>query len=168
MAKKRETSRVIKATPTQQSAPADGADDLEILHPERSTTIAGRAITMREYGFVEGLKLAPLYGAFVDALQVKVLADGVPPLHEILDLVAAHHETIVELVAIACDSPPDWVRGLNDQDGMNLLYLWWAVDAPFFMRRVFDRIAAAKVVEAVRAGAMSTQSSSQPTTAQNA
>ena len=65
MARKKQADIVAPA-----SAPAEvGADDLEVLHPDRTATIAGRAVTMREYGFIEGLKLAPLYKGIVDDIE---------------------------------------------------------------------------------------------------
>ena len=50
------------------AAPDDGAADLGILYPERRQTIAGVAVTMREYGFVEGVQLAPLVEVVVSEL----------------------------------------------------------------------------------------------------
>ncbi|MFU4637262.1 hypothetical protein ACM71F_30855, partial [Pseudomonas aeruginosa] len=54
-----------------QPAPATdpGADDLQILHPERTLEVQGRMVTMREYGFVEGLKLRATMQPFLDDLH---------------------------------------------------------------------------------------------------
>ena len=41
------------------------ADDLAILHPDRTLTLGGRAITLREYGFFEGLDVADRAAAFI-------------------------------------------------------------------------------------------------------
>lgn len=163
MARKKQPDIVAPASAT----PAEvGADDLEILHPERSATIAGRAITMREYGFIEGLKLAPLYKGIVEDLSQAVTIERSPPLDEIVALLAAHADQVEELIAIAADVEVEWVRGLDDLPGMNLMYLWWIVNAPFFLRRVFDRIKANMVKAAVDAGATPTPSSSSTATDQ--
>ncbi|PKM31731.1 MAG: hypothetical protein CVV07_01050 [Gammaproteobacteria bacterium HGW-Gammaproteobacteria-11] len=155
---KRKPPKVITADPVAVAPAADGADDLAILHPDLSVKIAGRAIVMREYGFIEGLKLNPLYKPFVDDLHDQVVSGGVPPLNEIVGIMANHTDSIEQLIAAAADVELDWVRGLNDKDGSELLYLWWTVNAPFFMRRVFDRIRADRAVAAARAGATSTPS----------
>ncbi|MDF5999802.1 hypothetical protein P4050_15915 [Pseudomonas aeruginosa] len=47
---------------------AQGADDLQILHPEREIEVAGRKLTVREYGFVEGLRLRPMIQPLLDDL----------------------------------------------------------------------------------------------------
>jgi len=162
MARKKQADIVAPA-----SAPAEvGTDDLEVLHPDRSTTIAGRAITMREYGFIEGLKLAPLYKGIVDDISQAVTIERSPPLEEIVALLAAHADHVEQLIAIAADVEVEWVRGLDDRNGMNLMYLWWIVNAPFFLRRVFDRIKANMVKAAVDAGATPTPSSSSTATDQ--
>lgn len=165
MAKKKQ-DKIIKAEPAATPVAAGGADDLEILHPERSASIAGRAVTMREYAFIEGLKLHPLYQPFVDELHAVVVDSGVPPLSQITGLLARHHESIKQLIAAAADVEVEWLNGLSDRDGSNLMYLWWAVNAPFFMRRVFDRIAADRAVAHHHAGEKSMPSLSSTDTSQ--
>lgn len=160
MARKKEARKVIKAEPVAGPA-ADGVDDLEILNPERPVTIAGRDLVLREYGFIEGLRLAELYAPFVDDLYEQLAAGGVvPTLDEIVDLIGRHHTDIVKLVAISADVEEAWVMGLSDRDGMNLLYVWWVVNSHFFMRRVLDRLAAQRALARAVAGATSTPSSS--------
>lgn len=39
---------------------ATGAEDLSVIHPDRTIIIAGRDVVMREYGFFESLELLPL------------------------------------------------------------------------------------------------------------
>lgn len=165
MAKKKQ-DRIIKAEPAATPVAAGGADDLNILHPERSVTIAGRSVVMREYGFIEGLKLQPLYQPFVDELHDAVVDTGVPALSQIIGLMARHTDSIEQLIAIAADVEVEWVAGLGDRDGSNLLYLWWAVNAPFFMRRVFDRIAADRAMAHQQGGETSMPSSSSTDTSQ--
>lgn len=81
-----------------------GADDLEILHPDRTVEIHGRTVTMREYGFVEGLKLRATMQPFLDDLHAMVVNDrGLPPLDRIIDVLASHHSLVVQLIAQAAD-----------------------------------------------------------------
>ena len=123
---------IIKATP----APQKGADDLAILHPDQTVTIAGCDLTIREYRFVEGLRLQPLYSAFLEDLQQHLgNADSVM-LDQLLTLMTAHEQQVTELIAIAADIEPEWIATLGDDEGMQLLVKWWSVNAGFFLRRV--------------------------------
>lgn len=136
--------------------PVAGEDDLEILHPERQVTVAGRAIVMREYGFVEGLKLRALYAPLIETLK-PILAEGeLPELDEILDLLAEHAERLPQLMASACDQPLEWVAGLGHEQGHHLMLVWWGVNGPFFMRSAAGQLLSEKVRAMRRAGATST------------
>lgn len=144
---------------------AEGDQDLAILNPQQTITIAGRTITVREYGFVEGLHLRPLTQPILDALYELFANSGTPPeLEDILAVLAAHAEALVTLMSRAADVDECWVAGLGQDDGYALTMVWWSVNGPFFIRRVFDRKAARRAVENLRAGQMSTPPSSPPDT----
>jgi hypothetical protein len=147
------------------SAPAsgDGADDLAILYPERRQTIAGVAITMREYGFIEGVQLAPLVEAVVGALaDVASAGDRLTP-SALRPAFAAHPDAVVALIAAASDQPEAWVRALSDRDGQALMLLWWVTNADFFVRRVIEAVTV-RQMEKASAGQTSTPASSVPGT----
>lgn len=149
----------------KKAAPEPGADDLAVLHPDRSLSIAGRKITVREYGFIEGLGLRPIAQPFLDHLHAAVSTGQVPELEEVLVILGSHAKAVEHLVACAADVQPDWVAGLNQDDGYHLLMVWWEVNGPFFIRSVFNRIRAERAVRSQHAGATSTQSSSLAATA---
>lgn len=156
---------------SKPAAPPDAAAELEILHPERTASIAGRNLTMREYGFVEGLKLRPVMQPLLDDLfQVATESAALPDLESIMGILAAHHEAVIELMAQAADVEPDWVVGLGQQDGYHLMMLWWAVNGAFFINTVVQRMQAVMAVKAqqARAGQMSGRSSSSRGTSQTA
>lgn len=136
--------------------PAPGDDDLEILHPEREPTIAGRKLVVREYGFVEGLKQRPLYAPLIKTLE-PVLAEGeLPELEDILDLLAEHADRLPQLMAIACDQPTEWVARLGHEDGYHLMLVWWGVNGPFFMRSAVGQLLNERLRAARCAGVTST------------
>lgn len=152
------------APKTRVTAPAKpaAADELDILHPERSATLGGRRITVREYGFVEGLRLRPLMQPFTDALH-RLMQDGQPlPYEQALSLMAEHIDSVLELVAVAADVELDFVQQLSDDDGQTLLMLWWGANHPFFLRRVQSRLQIERLEALGRnsAGAPSTPPSS--------
>ena len=147
---------------------ADAGDALEILHPERTATIAGREITVREYGFVESMRLHVLIQPILDDLRALVVAGGVPNLDDVLSMLAHHDEAIVQLLARAADVEPEWVAGLSSADGELLLYLWWGVNGPFWLGGVVRRIAAERIAARIAMspdGETSTPPSSPPGTA---
>jgi len=147
-----------------QAPPDDGADDLEILHPEREIEIAGVKVTMREYGFVEGMRLAGKAAPIVhDIKGLSADVTGAGLEYSALEAVfATHADTITDMVAQACDQPVEWVRTLPPEDGENLIFTWWAVNGPFFVRRLLRDLAMR--VAGASAGATSTPVSRQPAT----
>ncbi|EPM0009431.1 DUF6631 family protein [Pseudomonas aeruginosa] len=139
-----------------------GADDLQILHPERTLKVQGRVVTMREYGFVEGLKLRATIQPFLDDLHAMVVNDrGLPPLDRIIGVLAAHHSLVAQLIAQAADVELEWIeKGLRARPGKDLMYIWWSVNGPFFVGEVMDRIATDRAEASLRAGQTSTHASS--------
>lgn len=153
-----------KVAAPAKSAPAKkaGADDLQVLHPDRTLSIAGCSVTVREYGFVEGLGLRPLMQPFLDDLYALVKGrQELPPLEEIMVVFGTHYELVAQLMAQSADVELEWVRQLDSRQGQMLLYAWWTVNGPFFVGAVVDRIRAeaAAAAERARAGRTSTQSS---------
>lgn len=154
-------------TRREKAAQSDGADDLEILHPERKLEIAGTTVTMREYGFVEGMRLAATAAPIVhDLSTITGAADdgGMLEYARLQAVFATHVDAITGMVAQACDQPREWVEGLGDGDGQALLFAWWAVNGPFFVRRVLSELQM-KLAAMAFAGAPSTPSSPPPATA---
>lgn len=156
----KKVDRPVKPAPVEKA----GAEDLQVLHPERTLQIAGREITIREYGFVEGLGLRPLIQPFLEDLYSLVNVDKVvPPLEDILGVLGKHSELVAKLMATAADVDLEWVHQLPSREGNTLLYVWWIVNGPFFVGAVVDRIraevAAAKQRKAL-AGPTSTPPSS--------
>lgn len=147
-----------KAAPVQDA----GAEDLQVLHPNRTLSIAGRDVTIREYGFVEGLGLRPLMQPFLGDLYAVTKVAGLPDLEAILGVLGKHAEVVAELMAIAADVELEWVHQLPPRQGNALLYAWWTVNGPFFVDAVMDRIRGELAVEEqrkARAGQTSTQPS---------
>lgn len=159
----RKKTGVIKAP---EAPAAEGANDLQVLHPNLVAMLNGREVTVREYGFVEGLQLQPLLQPFLDGLYELVKADSVPPLDQLVGLIGRNTDAVMEALAIAADVELAELQALKSQlEGRTLLMKWWTANGPFFYRCVLDRILAEKQVERLRAGATSTARSSAPATA---
>lgn len=149
-------------------APEPGAEDLAILHPERTLEIAGRAITVSEYGFVAGLRLRPLMQPILDDLHRLVMGGTAADLGAIMALLGTHWEATLVLAAEAAEVERDWIESLDPQQGELLLTVWWSVCGPFFWRNVMSRVFADRVRVAQDparqppAGPISTSPSSPP------
>lgn len=111
--------------------------ELDILQPNRTLPIAGRDVTVRELGFFESLSLSPQVSALVSALVEKTGGADLD-LALLYSVCAAQPEATVALLARACDQSEDWVRGLAASQGDLLLVTFWAVNADFFLQRVFS------------------------------
>jgi hypothetical protein len=129
----------VRVSSAAASAPAPGqsadAAEAEILHPERELVIAGRSVVMREYGYIEGLRVLVWAKPFVDDLAALMGAASVPDLEAIQALLVRHVDLLPRLVAQAADLDPAWVESLGEADGDLLVAVWWSANAPFFVRR---------------------------------
>ncbi|WP_027489386.1 DUF6631 family protein [Rhodanobacter sp. OR92] len=147
----------------QPTEKQDGADDIAILHPERQQTIAGVAVTMREYGFIEGVQLAEPVRHVVDALSDVAFSGELLTPHALRPAFTQHLDDVITLMAAASDQPEAWVRGLNDADGQALMLLWWVTNADFFVRRVIEAVTVRHMTQA-SVGQTPTPASSAPDT----
>lgn len=146
-------------------------DDLVVLHPEQSLTINGCNITVREYGFVEGLKLRPLMKPLLERLYQVTTSGQRIELESVLDAVADHPSEVLQLIAISADVEQSWINELNDADGTLLMMTWWGVCGPFFVRKLQDRMMRSLLQQQAQqkalAGVTSMPNSSQTATTQS-
>lgn len=147
------------ATTAAARAQSDAAEALGILHPERSIAIGDRVLQVREYGYIEGLKLQSAAKPFLDDLyQAFLRSDEPPSADEIADIMATHIVTVQWMIAQAItpdhqDDPQKfvadvagnatWINGLDEGAGDLLTAVWWEVNKRFFTRRLQRRALAA-------------------------
>ncbi|OBS10785.1 DUF6631 family protein [Acidihalobacter prosperus] len=138
---------------TQETQASD--NEAEILFPDRQIEIGGEIVTVREFGFKEGMRLAPIAQPIIDSMGAEVEKEAGPSMQALNDALYAHPDQMVQLMAAACDRPVEWIDALSDSDGLDLLWLFWGVNARFFTRRLVLRQAFRKA-EQQTAGAGST------------
>lgn len=131
-------------------------NELDVLHPERTVTVGSRLVTMREYGFVEGIRLRVVAKPFIATLHELFKAREVPHYEAVQDIIASHIDLVLRMSAQAADVEPEWVEKLSGQDGELLLLMWWGVNGGFFMRAALQRIRVEREMEELLAGAGST------------
>ena len=149
------------------------ADDLAILQPDRTLTLGGRAITLREYGFFEGLDVADRAAAFIADL-ILASDDGALRYAHVRRLFGRHRAVIPAIAAQAGDVEVAWLEALPPDDLELYLATWFAVNAAFFVREVLAELRETQLREAQRlaagasAGAISSPDSPPPDTARPA
>lgn len=124
-------------------APGRDAEELDILHPERALTLAGRDVVVREYGAVEFMRLLPAARPLVDAIAGLLETGTVPGYDAALDVLAAHIDGLLPLIAQAADLTPADLGALNPDEFELLLMTWWGTNGRFFIGRATNRVAVA-------------------------
>lgn len=128
-----------KVTLKKTTRPDDGLDDVAVMHPEITRTIAGRTITLREYGFIDGLRLRARTQPFVLALeQLFRTSDGLTD--DVMAVVGEHYDLVREAIAQSAGVELDWIEALRGDDAEMLLITWWEVCGPFFVHQILRRL----------------------------
>ncbi|HDY5341444.1 TPA: hypothetical protein RQ688_002455 [Klebsiella pneumoniae] len=140
-----------------QQKSADREDDLSVLLSTRDITIAGRALTIREYTLLDVLSLGEPLNALTQSLA-DVMRTPWPALEEIEAVLARHAADMPGLVARAVDQPVLWVAQLPGSDGQVLIDWWWTQNRRFFMNAVVRL----ETIRATRAKLSASAASSQP------
>lgn len=128
--------------PPPEAPEPEGADDLEVLIPERTLVIRGEEVTVRELTLAQTMRLARPIARITEGLLNLVAWDDEAPepdLDAIAPVLEARWEDFVTLMAAACGRSRDWVAALPDSQGNALTTTWWEVHAPFFTRRIVRR-----------------------------
>lgn len=163
----RKIDRNAKPAPVQDT----GADDLNVLAPDMQLVIGDRTLTVREYRFMEGLRVRAKARPLIDDLEAFV-KDGAAVdagVEDYVELLAKHSALVRELIADSVQGiDADWIEALDDADGQVLLLTWWGVCGRFFVRVVAARLRDRLLAQARRvasAGPTSSPSLPQPDTA---
>lgn len=152
----------LPAAPASETA---AADDLAILHPDRTLVLGGRTIVLREYGFFEGLDVADRASAFIADL-IAASDDGALRYAQVRRLFGRHRAVIPAIAAQAGDVDAAWLETLAPDELELYLATWFAVNAAFFVREVLAELREAQLLAAgASAGAISSPDSPPPATA---
>lgn len=152
----------LPAAPAPDTA---AADDLAILHPDRTLVLGGRTITLREYGFFEGLDVADRASAFIADL-IAASDDGALRYAHVRRLFGRHRAVIPAIAAQAGDVDVPWLEALSPDELELYLATWFAVNAAFFVREVLAELREAQLLAAgASVGVISSPDSPPPATA---
>ena len=135
----------LPATPIDDDVSA--ADDLAILHPDRTLVVGGRTVILREYGFFEGLEIADRAAGFIADL-VAASSDGALRYAQVRRLFGRHRAVIPAIAAQAGDVEVTWLEALAPDDLELYLATWFATNAAFFVREVLAEVREAQLLDA--------------------
>ena len=126
---------------------ASVADELALLHPDRTITVGGRSIMLREYGFFEGLDVADRASAFIADL-VAASGEGTLRYAQVRRLFGRHRAVIPVIAAQAGDVEVGWLDTLAADELELYLATWFATNAAFFVREVLAEVREAQLLAA--------------------
>lgn len=142
----------LPAAPHTADDAVSSAEDLAVLHPDRTLTLGGRAITLREYGFFEGLDVADRAAAFIADL-IAASDDGALRYAQVRRLFGRHRAVIPAIAAQAGDVDATWLEALPPDELELYLATWFAVNAAFFVREVLAELRETQLRDAQRLAA---------------
>lgn len=147
--------------PAQANAQEE-ASDLTVLHPERELQLGGEAVTVREYGNLEWLRVLVRAEPLVAAVTEMLAGADTPTYEQALAVIADNADALMPLVAQAVDRDVQWIDQLPSGDVEVLLMTWWAVNAHFFVSRAINRVLVARGEQQAREDAANRLRSSSP------
>ena len=129
----------LPAAPQATHDAASAGDELAVLHPDRTLLIGGREVTIREYGFFEGLDVADRASHFIADL-LAASTDGTLRYTQVRRLYGRHRAVIPSIAAQAADVEVTWLEALAPDDLELYLATWFAVNAAFFVREALAEL----------------------------
>lgn len=139
---------------------ADGSD-LAILYPDVTLEIAGRTLTVREYRFIDGLRVRAKGKPLADDLQGMIDGGAVADatVEDYLDMLARHDVLVRQLIVDSIEGvDADWIEALDEDDGRMLMVTWWGVCGRFFVRNAIRKAAERALAAVARQQVGSTSS----------
>lgn len=138
-------------------------DDTDVLFPERVLSIAGEDVTVREFTFLEGIRLDAKIQPLLDGFEAAA-EDDATGAELMATLLVDHQELMIELLATCSDRDVEWVESLSDSDGQDLMWTFWQVNRRFFLRRIgVRRISRDRKAKVDASGGASSLDDSSPT-----
>lgn len=110
-----------------------------IAEESRISLANGEIVTIHEYRFFDGMQVDAKAADLVGELYLLFMGREASEIkwQDLAAIFGRHAETTIQLIAMACDRDPEWVRGLSDADGALVQMTWWMVNKEFFIRRLF-------------------------------
>lgn len=129
--------KVTKKTKKGQNSAAQAAEDLNVLFPDVSITVAGQQVVVREYPFMQWLELRVDCGELIESLAELISQKDEVETDELLEFFENHFQEIKVLILESIAGDAQFLSQLNDVEMQNLIFTWWRVNKHFFLRSAF-------------------------------
>lgn len=127
----------VKPTSREPSAAEQAAEDLTVMFPDSSITIAGEAIVVTEYPFLQWLELKPLHTDFLNELAELVgHSDGGIEIDDLMEFFEDQFQHVQALIAASINRPLEFFKPLKSDEVDSLVLTWWHVNKNFFLKSV--------------------------------
>lgn len=127
----------VEPTHPEPSAAEQAAEDLSVMFPDSSITIAGETVIVTEYPFLQWLELKPLHTEFLASLAELVgHSDSGIELDELMEFFEDQFEHVQALIAASIDRPLEFFKPLKEAVINELVITWWHVNKNFFLKSV--------------------------------
>lgn len=115
-------------------------NNLDILFPDKTVTIADKTLTIRELRFGEQLQYTHLLQPITKRFeQVDLNSNPEDEANNVLDILAFEYENVMQLMAICTRQSIQWIKSLTPEQGEDLMLYWWAINSRFFIRRLMRK-----------------------------
>ena len=159
---------VVKQQPAQPPAADQAAQDLAVINPNVTITLAGEQITVTEYPFFTWINLKPRSEALRIDLSFLLDTKEATFTEDVLEVFEENIADVKFLVSQSINKPEEFIQALSNQDIETLLLTWWTVNKHFFMKSAGRLMRQRKRLASHRAGQTSSSALSNPdTTASN-
>jgi hypothetical protein len=117
--------------------------ELDIIFPDDDITINGKLVVVREFGFMEGLKLQVRAKPFLDALAAALGDNNDLTLDLLGELFSEYDDLVSHMMSLSTGLTVAEIAKLSDTQGQELLMKFWQVNQRFFVNRLLTRKVAA-------------------------
>ena len=127
----------------------DAKDILDLLGEQTITLSDKREIRVHAYSFLEGLRLTEQSAVLVRGLTEYFKKTQKAEEFDLAGLQSVFAEDLdgmIKLLAQASDLTEVEIAELDDNDGSQLMWAWWNLNASFFMRRLITEVGAQATV----------------------
>ena len=127
----------VKTESRETSAAEKAAEDLTVIFPDASITIAGEKIIVAEYPFMQWLELKPLHTEFLDELAELVghSEEGIL-IDDLMEFFENQFQHVQALISASISKPKEFFKPLKSAEVDDLTLIWWEVNKHFFLRSV--------------------------------
>lgn len=108
----------------------------DILFPERTLTLNGEKVEVREFTFREEMQAIMVAEEIIADLANLYKSEKEPSFQKIEKLFATHEAAFFELVSLSTGKSVEWLQALPGREGHVLLMTFWSVNSHFFIQRV--------------------------------